>query len=110
MKASRILCVCAAVVLPQLAAAEDHRGQVNISAQALGIVDAVLNYCTQVDPRDTALFQAQRKSVLNGSSEDAVEGLRGSRAYRGSYDLIEDALKGVSRSEAAQTCAAGARS
>ena len=110
MKASRIFCVCAAVVLPQLAAAEDHRGHVNISPQALGIVDAVLHFCAEVDPRDAASFQAQRNSLVQGSSEDSIEGLRGSSAYRESYDMIRDALKSVGKGEAAQTCAAGAKS
>ena len=110
MKASRILCVCAAVVLPQLAAAEDHRSQVNISPQALGIVESVLNFCSRVDPHDAASFEAQRKNLLSGSSQDSIEGLRGSSAYRSSYDMISDALKGISRSEGAQICAAGAKS
>ena len=112
MRASRILCVLAAVVLPQLAAAEDHgqQGQISISPQALGIVEAVLNYCSEVDPRDAATFQAERKNLLGGASGDAAEDLRGSSAYRESYHLISDALKGLAKGQAAQTCAAGAKS
>jgi hypothetical protein len=92
-----------------LAAAEDHQGQSSISAPALGSVDALLNFCLQVDPRDAASFRAQRSLIEHGSSEDTIEHLRGSSAYRQSYDLVSDALKGVAKSDAAQACAAGAR-
>ena len=77
MKASRILCVCAAVALPQLSMAQQAP-----NSQSLGMVLAILHFCTAVDPRDAAAFRAQERNLLAGVSVSALASVKGSNAVR----------------------------
>ncbi len=105
MKVSRILCLCAAVALPQFAAAESAA-----DAQGMAIVQAVLSFCAKVDPKNAASFQAQERNVVPGGSEKQLESVRESGAYKQAFKSITDVLEELPRSAAAQTCAAGATS
>jgi hypothetical protein len=101
MKASRILLLCSAVTLPQFAMAEMP------SPQALGIVQAVLNYCAQVDPKEAALYQAQWKLVVGKASLQQVNSVEATAGYKQGYDLISGQLAKIDQQDAAKTCAAG---
>ena len=103
MKASRILCVCAAVALPQLSMAQQAP-----NSQSLGMVLAILHFCTAVDPRDAAAFRAQERSLLAGVSVSALASVKGSNNYKQSFNLITGMLAQLPKADAAQTCAADA--
>jgi hypothetical protein len=105
MKIHRILCLCAVIWLPQLALAE-----VSFSSQALGMVQATLEFCARVDPRDAATFHAQEGNLVRGVSSPELAGAQGTSDYKQAYDLISTALRRLERDDAAETCAAGARS
>jgi hypothetical protein len=97
MKANRILLLCSAVALPQLALADAP------SPQALGMVDAILTYCAKVDPKDADSFRAQWASISHGS-----ESLEHSAQFKQAFDLVDGELEQTSKTASAKTCAAGA--
>jgi hypothetical protein len=105
MKISRIVfvCLCSAAA-PQLAMAEMP------SPQALGIVQAILTYCAQVDPKEAALYQAQWKLVVGHASQQQLNSIEGSTGYKQGYDLISGQLSKTSKEDSAKACAAGVSS
>jgi hypothetical protein len=98
MKAFRILLLCGAAALPQLATAA------NPSPQALGMVNAILTFCTEVDPRNAQSFQAEWKSLGSGTTLGHPAGGDSQKAF----DMITAELKLVTKPTVAQNCAAGA--
>jgi hypothetical protein len=102
MKANRILLLCSAVALPQLALAEMP------SPQALGTVNAILTFCTAVDPHDAKSFQQEWTSVLSGTTGAQLSKAEGGSAYKQAYDTITGELKKLSGSGVASACAVGA--
>jgi hypothetical protein len=101
MKASRILLLCAAIALPALASANSE-----ISPQAVGIVQAILDFCAKVDPKDSDSFEALGKKLTGLSGHDLAT-LRGNPAYQDALAGISDALAQSAPKDAARTCAAG---
>jgi hydroxypyruvate isomerase len=105
MKIHRILCLSAVIWLPQLAQAE-----LLFTNQALGMVQATLDFCARVDARDAATFHAQETNLVRDVSNQELAGARSNSEYKQAYDLISTALNKVERGDAAETCAAGVRS
>jgi len=101
IKTSRILFLCSAVALPQLAMADQP------TPQALGMEKAILNFCAEVDPRHTASFQTQWKVLSGGVPAQQLASIEGGSAYKQAYDLITGELGKTSKEHAAATCAAG---
>jgi hypothetical protein len=98
VKAFRILLLCGAAALPQLAMAE------NPDPQALGMVNAILTFCAEVDPRDAQSFQAEWNSLGSGTTLGHPAGADSQKAF----DMITAQLRLVARPTVAQNCAAGA--
>ena len=105
MKASHFVCVCAAAALPQLALATATTNN-STDPQGLGIVDAVFDFCAQVDPRDRASFDSLKVLVAHGTPS----GVEGTDAYKKGYDTTRQALAKVSKDDAVKACAAGVSS
>ena len=106
MKASRILILCSAVALPQLAMAELHG-----SPQALGMVHAILDFCAQADPHDAAVFRAEWRQLVGGAPDGQLGSLVSSSDYKKGYTLISSELdqrSGTAKAKAATACAADA--
>jgi hypothetical protein len=99
MKASRFVCLCAAVALPHLALAAN-----STAPQGLGIVDAILDWCGKVDPKDSAAFSSLKVNVAHGEQAS----LEVSDAYKNAYALTSQALTQVSKDDGGKACAAGA--
>src|ERR1700690_777245 len=67
MIGSRIVLLCSAVVLPQMAVA----GLPDTNPAGLGNMNAYLPFCTEVDRKDPALFQAEWDSIVSsGTSQE----------------------------------------
>jgi hypothetical protein len=96
MKASRVLLLCAAIALPGLASATSE-----ISPQGVGIVQAILDFCANVDPKDSDSFEALGKRVT-GLSEHDLATVRGNPAYQDARDMLAKSAP----KDAARTCAA----
>jgi len=104
MRINRILLVCSALALPQVAMA----GAADINPKSLGIVHAILQFCSQVDSRNAGSFQAEWQSVVGRTSERKLDTLEEGGAYKQGYDMTMALLKGVSKQDAAASCATGA--
>jgi hypothetical protein len=102
MKVCRILLLSVVIALPRLALAAS-----SITPQSLATEQAILDFCTRVDPSDAASFRALQKTLTGGRSEHDLEGIRGAPQYKDQSDLINDALAKVSKPEAIKTCATG---
>ena len=102
MKVSRILLLCAAIASPALASANSE-----IAPQAVGIVQAILDFCAKVDPKDSDSFEALGKKLTGLSGHDLAT-LRGNPAYQDAFAGISDALAQSAPKDAARTCAASA--
>jgi hypothetical protein len=98
MKAFRIVLLCGAAALPHLAMAADP------SSQALGMVNAILTFCAEVDPRNAQSFQAEWKTFGSGTALGHPAGGDSQKAF----DMITAELRLVARPTVAQNCAAGA--
>ena len=104
MKSSRVLLLCSALALPQLAMA----GLADTSPQGLGIVNAFLMYCTTVDPRDAASFQQEWKSIVGDGSSHQLGVIEGGGEYKQAFESTTTELKKQPKSSVASTCATGA--
>lgn len=69
---------------------------------ALGEIDAIVTFCTRLDPKLAADGDDLRSTI----ERDAASGARGSKEYRQGYDLVTDALKTVDRGQALSACGA----
>lgn len=101
MKALRILMSCVAIASPQLVLADSA-----IPAQSRDIVQAVLDFCARVDPRDADSFEAFGRGLMGHRSEHDDD----DRQHQRWLDPIRDALAAVPKRDAIQVCAAGAAS
>ncbi len=96
MKVSRTLALCAASALSSFALASS-----SIPPQSAGTLQAILDFCAKVDPKDSDSFQALGKK-LTGLSEHELATVRGDPVYQDARDtLAKSAPK-----DAARTCAA----
>jgi hypothetical protein len=102
MKANRFLFVCSAVALPQLAMASLN----DTDPRGLGTVNAILQFCTQVDPSDAATFRQIWNSIVGGETAqlNVAEGRSG---YQPAFDQTTGDLKAAGP-DAAKACAVGA--
>ena len=104
MKARHILLLCSLAAAPQLATAD----AADTSPESLGMVRAVLQFCMRADPQDLPTFNAEWRSIVEGTSAKALDGVEDKSAYKRGHDLVTDLLEKMPKSEAARTCAAGA--
>ena len=101
MKIHRILCLSAAIALPQLALATKLPPK-----PALGQVEGTLDFCAQVDQRSAAKYQEYKKILIQGVPEKEVAEARNSTEYKEAYDAIGEALGKVPKDQAVKACTA----
>ena len=101
MKLYRILCLVAAIVIPQLALAK-----LPFSNDAFGKIEGTLDFCAQVDPQAAPKYQEQKKQLVRDVSEQEVVEARATQEYKDAYEWITDELGKVPKDKAAKTCAA----
>ena len=111
---------CTAVLISQFALAAPplpaHRGpptsrpeKARISAataQQIGLVEAVVDFCSKADPKDKGQIERKAKELLPKMSEDTLEAVRHRADYRSAYGFIQNVLQGLSKSDAVRNCAA----
>jgi hypothetical protein len=93
--------LCAAALIPALASA----GPASNAAE-FGAVEAVVDFCSRVDPSLEKQFQRQAKLTLPKMTDDGLEDVRHTSQYRQAYQLVESVLKQLSLTDAARDCAA----
>jgi hypothetical protein len=101
MKIYRILCLVAAIVIPQLALAK-----LPFSNDAFGKIEGTLDFCAQVDPQAAPKYQEQKKQIVRDVPEQEIVEARDTQEYKDAYEWISAELGKVPKDKAAKTCAA----
>jgi hypothetical protein len=101
MRIHRILCLGAALVVPQLALAE-----LPLPNDIFGKVEGTLDYCAQVDSRSAAQYQEQKKLLVRDVPEKEVAAARETTEYKEAYAWIGDELGQLPKDKAVKACAA----
>jgi hypothetical protein len=74
-------------------------------ARALGITEAVVSYCSKVDPKATAHYQERIRLLANGASEEQLARLRQSDEYQKAHASVDDFVAKVDEHNARKVCA-----
>jgi hypothetical protein len=90
--------VSAAIIVPTVFAAELP------TPEGLGLVEGLLDSCSQMNPKSAAVLKKQRERLIQGVSEKDLAKLRASDKYKDTYKSIGDQLEKVSKDEAAEAC------
>lgn len=101
MKIHRILCLGAALVIPQLALAK-----LPLPNDALGKIEGTLDFCAQADPQSASMYQQAKKMVVGDASEQEVAEARKTQEYKDGYQETSDQLAKVPREKVVQACTA----
>jgi hypothetical protein len=75
-------------------------------AQQIGMVEAVVDFCSKADPADKGRVQRKAKELLPKLSEDRLEAVRHRSDYHSAYEFIHSVLEGLSKADAVRNCAA----
>ena len=104
MKALRVVLLCAAAALPQLAQAD-----LSITDPAgLGVVRAYVNFCTTVDPQNAPAYRTEWLSIVSHSPHSLLVNLEANSNYWHGYNSTTVKLRKLPAATAVQECAAGA--
>jgi len=98
MKVLRVLCLCLAIVVPQIALAE-----LPLSNKTLEQVEGILDFCSQVNPQLAKYNEKSRTLVGKASPKDLADA-RKSDEYKDAYDAISAELAKVPKERAVDTC------
>jgi len=101
MKLHLVLSSCLLAVMAQSARAEEPAPP---SGQTLGMMEAILSKCAQIDPKAAARYEQRIPLLTQGVSEKVVAEVRNSDEYRQSYDSTTESLREVSEHDALEDC------
>ena len=79
-----------------------------LDARALGIAEALLDYCAQNDPTAAAQVRARLKQLVQGASKEALALARRSPEYRSAHDSEVAFVGKVDSRNAHRLCAQSA--
>jgi hypothetical protein len=94
----------AAMALPLLASAEDQPNTQVPDVRLLAKSDALVSFCTKVDPPAAAKYQEQIKQMVQNTSKAAVTQVRNSDEYQKAHKSITEFLDKVDERNAKRTC------
>ncbi len=75
-----------------------------IGAAALAVTEATLDFCARIDPKSTALYWEQGKSLVQGLDAKAAAEIRNSDEYRRAYDSTAEMLAKAPQDDAMPAC------
>ena len=101
MKIQRIVCLAAAILVPQLASAK-----LPFSNDAFGKVEGTLDFCAQADPQSAPKYQEQKKQLVRDIPEQEVSNARNRQEYKDAYEWISTELGKVPKNKAVESCRA----
>jgi hypothetical protein len=101
MKTLRILCLVAAIVIPQLLLAK-----LPFTNDAFGKLEGILDFCAKADPQSAAKYQEQDKRLVKDLPENELAEARQSQEYKKAYDAVGSELGKEPTDKAAEACAA----
>ena len=100
MKIHRILVLLALMAVSNLAVAECPSGS------GLAQVDAILDYCGQVDPALAPEVIQFKRLLTQGTPGNEVEKIIGGKDYQHTYNETKEALSRLPKSEVIASCTA----
>jgi hypothetical protein len=98
---SAALVACAASTVASLVQADGRTPD----ARALGVTEAILDYCTRAYPPSTEKFQFQLARLTQGASPKTLTDVRASDDYRRARAAEEDFVSKVDAHNAKRICA-----
>ena len=101
MKIHRILCLGAALAVPQLVLAE-----LPLPNDAFGKVEGTLDFCAQIDSGAAAKYQQQKQLLVRDVPEKEVAAARETTEYKEAYAWISDELGKLPKDKAVRACSA----
>src|SRR5271169_4124730 len=101
MKIHQILCLGAALVIPQLALAK-----LPLPNDAFGKIEGTLDFCAQANPQGASTYQQAKKMVAGDATEKEVAEARQTQEYKDGYQEISAQLAKVPKEKAVQACSA----
>jgi hypothetical protein len=101
MKIHRTLCLCVAVVMPQLANAE-----LPFPNEVFAKFEGTLDFCAQVNPKDVQVYEKEKKLLLQGAPEKDAAEARNTQEYKDAYESTKNELGQLPRNKALEVCTA----
>ena len=101
MRIQRVLWLCAALAVSQIALAK-----LPFSNEALGKTEAIIHYCVQANPQDAAKYEERKKMLVKNLPEEEVAYARGTPTYIKAHDEMSAQLEKVSKDQAVAACSA----
>ncbi len=101
MKTRRILCLSAALLIPQLAGAE-----LPLPNDSFGKIESILDFCAKADPEAAGKFEERKKLIAHNATEQEVADARKTQEYKDSYQKISEQLAKVQIDQAVKACSA----
>jgi hypothetical protein len=74
--------------------------------QEMGVVEAVVEFCSKVEPKDKEQLERKARELLPKMSEDAREAARHTSEYHTAFGLVQSILQGLSKPDAERNCLA----
>ena len=73
-------------------------------ARALGVTEAMLDYCTKAYPASADKYQFQVKRLTQGASQETLAKVRSSEQYRRAHDAEGDFVSRIDPRNAKRAC------
>jgi hypothetical protein len=100
MKRDRMLLLSAVVVAAQAAVAQ----QAAPDPKVLGTTEAILAYCSKIDPSGGSKYLERVKRVTQGASDEVLAKVRKSDEYQQAHQSVDDFVGKVDEHNAMKVC------
>lgn len=74
--------------------------------QEVGVVEAVVDFCSKADPADKKQFERKGEQMLPKLSDDSLERIRRLPEYHTAYQFLQSVLQSLSKADAERNCLA----
>jgi hypothetical protein len=101
MRIYRIVCLVAAMVVPQIALAK-----LPMTNDVFGKSEGTLDFCATADSEAAPKYQERKKSLVRGVPEKEVAEARNTKEYKDAYEWVTTELGNVPKDQAVAACTA----
>ena len=99
LKILSVVCICAALAIPQLVVAAEPP-----APAALGQLESILDSCAAAKPKDAENYKKQRAKLTEGLAEKDVAKIRDAEEYKEAYSSIRERFDQASTEEVDKAC------
>jgi|ERR1700746_2376343 hypothetical protein len=100
MRIHRIICLAAAIVIPQIVFAK-----LPMTNDVFGKSEGALDFCAQADPESAPKYQARKKALVKDTPDKEVAEARNTKEYKDGYDLVTSQLGSLPKDRVVEGCA-----